>query len=47
MGTLEKLKPVALGPKRKNSATDERRDKILSQLTEQLKVVDAALGDAR
>ncbi|ESW60653.1 MAG: hypothetical protein Q27BPR15_10685 [Rhodobacter sp. CACIA14H1] len=44
MGTLEKLKLVALAPKRKKSATDERRDKMVSQLTEQLKVVEAALG---
>lgn len=47
MGALEKLKLVALAPKRKKSATNERRDKMVSQLTEQLKVVDAALGDAR
>ncbi len=44
MGTLEKLKLVALAPKRKKSATDERRDKMVSQLTEQLKVVEAVLG---
>ncbi len=44
MGTLEKLKLVALAPKRKKSATDERRDKMVSQLTEQLKVVEVALG---
>ena len=44
VGTLEKLKLVALAPKRKKSATDERRDKMVSQLTEQMKVVEAAQG---
>jgi hypothetical protein len=46
MGALEKLKLVALAPKRKKSATDERRDKMVAQLTEQLKLVEAALGGA-
>ncbi len=46
MGALEKLKLVALAPKRKKSATDERRVKMVSQLTEQLKVVEALLGGA-
>jgi hypothetical protein len=44
MGALEKLKLVALAPKRKKSATDERRDKMIGQLTEQLKQAEAALG---
>jgi hypothetical protein len=44
VGTLEKLKLVALAPKRKKSATDERRDKMVWQLTKQMKVVEAALG---
>lgn len=44
MGALEKLKLVAFAAKRKKSAADERRDKMTAQLTEQLKLVVAALG---
>jgi hypothetical protein len=31
MGTLDKLKLVVIAPKRKNSATEERRDKMVAQ----------------
>ncbi len=44
MGTLEKLKLVALAPKREKSATDERRAKLVEQLQEQLKMAEAMLN---
>jgi hypothetical protein len=44
MGTLEKLKLVALAPKREKSATDVRRAKLVEQLQEQLKMAEAMLN---
>ena len=44
MGTLDKLKFVAAAPKRKQSIAEERRQKMVQQLTEQLKLAEAALG---
>ena len=44
MGVLEKLKIVALAPKMKGTAEQERRKKLVEQLTEQLKLAEAALG---
>lgn len=44
MAVLEKLKLVTLGPKRKASAEQERRQKLVQQLSEQLKLAEAALG---
>ena len=44
MGTLERLKLVAPAPKRKKSATDERRGKLIEQLQEQLKMAEAMLN---
>ncbi len=47
MGTLEKLKRRAPALKPKKSVAEERPSKIVSQLMGQLKVVEAALVDAR
>lgn len=44
MGVLDKLKIVALSPKVKHSVEQNRRAKLAEQLTEQLKLVEAALG---
>ena len=44
MGVLDKLKIVALAPKVKRSVEQDRRVKLVEQLTEQLKIVEAALG---
>jgi len=44
MGVLEKLKIVALAPKVKGTVEQERRKKLIEQLTEQLKLAEAALG---
>lgn len=46
MGVLDKLKIVALAPKLKGTVEQERRKKLAEQLTEQLKLVEAALGGA-
>lgn len=46
MGVLDKLKIVALAPKVKHSVEQDRRVKLVEQLTEQLKIVEAALGGA-
>ena len=46
MGVLDKLKIVALAPKVKRSVEQDRRVKLVEQLTEQLKIVEAALGGA-
>ena len=46
MGVLDKLKIVALAPKVKRSVEQDRRVKLIEQLTEQLKIVEAALGGA-
>lgn len=46
MGVLDKLKIVALAPKLKRSVEQDRRVKLVEQLTEQLKIVEAALGGA-
>lgn len=46
MGVLDKLKIVALAPKVKRSMEQDRRVKLVEQLTEQLKIVEAALGGA-
>ena len=46
MGTLDKLKFVAVAPKRKQSIAEERRQKVVQQLTEQLKLAEAAMGGA-
>jgi len=43
---LDKLKIVALAPKVKRSVEQDRRVKLIEQLTEQLKIVEAALGGA-
>jgi hypothetical protein len=44
MGVLDKLKIVALAPKVKGSVEQNRRAKLAEQLTEQLKLAEAALG---
>ena len=44
MGVLEKLKIVALAPKVKGTVEQERRKQLAEQLTEQLKLAEAALG---
>jgi hypothetical protein len=44
MGVLDKLKIVALAPKVKRSVEQDRRAKLVEQLAEQLKLVEAALG---
>ena len=44
MGVLDKLKIVALAPKTKRSVEQDRRVKLVEQLAEQLKLVEAALG---
>ena len=44
MGVLDKLKIVALEPKVKRSVEQDRRVKLVEQLTEQLKLAEAALG---
>ena len=44
MGVLDKLKIVALAPKMKRSVEQDRRAKLVEQLAEQLKLVEAALG---
>lgn len=46
MGVLDKLKIVALAPKVKRSVEQDRRVKMVEQLAEQLKIVEAALGGA-
>lgn len=46
MGVLDKLKIVALAPKVKHSVEQDRRVKMVEQLTEQLRIVEAALGGA-
>ncbi len=47
MGVLDKLKIVALAQKVKGTVEQERRKKLAEQLTEQLKLVEAALGGAQ
>jgi hypothetical protein len=44
MGVLDKLKIVALAPRVKRSVEQDRRAKLVEQLAEQLKLVEAALG---
>lgn len=44
MGVLDKLKIVALATKTKGTVEQERRKKLAGQLTEQLKLAEAALG---
>jgi hypothetical protein len=44
MGVLDKLKIVALAKQVKGSVEQERRKKLAGQLTEQLKLAEAALG---
>ena len=44
MGVLDKLKIVALAPKMKRSVEQDRRAKLIEQLAEQLKLVEAVLG---
>ena len=44
MGVLEKLKIVALAKQVKGTVEQERRKKLAEQLTEQLKLAEAALG---
>ena len=44
MGVLDKLKIVALAPKLKRSVEHDRRVKLVEQLAEQLKIVEATLG---
>ena len=44
MGVLDKLTIVALAPKVKRSLEQDRRVKLVEQLAEQLKLVEAALG---
>jgi chromatin segregation and condensation protein Rec8/ScpA/Scc1 (kleisin family) len=46
MGVLNKLKIVALAPKVKASAEQDRRTKLVEQLKEQQKLAEAALGGA-
>ena len=44
MGVLDKLKIVALAKQVKGTVEQERRKKLVGQLTEQLKLAEAALG---
>jgi hypothetical protein len=44
MSGLSKLKIVALQPRKSVSAEQQRRNKLAEKLTEQLKLVEAALG---
>lgn len=44
MGVLDKLKIVALAKQVKDTVEQERRKKLADQLTEQLKLAEAALG---
>lgn len=44
MGSLDKLKIVAVLPKRAASAEQQRRNKLATKLAEQLKLAEAALG---
>ena len=44
MGMLDKLKIVAMVTKTKGTVEQERRKKLAGQLTEQLKLAEAALG---
>ncbi len=44
MGVLDKLKIVALAKEVKGTVEQERRKKLAEQLTEQLKLAEAALG---
>jgi hypothetical protein len=44
MGVLDKLKIVALAKQVKGTVQQERRKKLAEQLTEQLKLAEAALG---
>jgi hypothetical protein len=44
MGVLDKLKIVALAKQVKGTVEQERRKKLVRQLTEQLKLAEAALG---
>jgi hypothetical protein len=44
MGILDKLKIVAMVTKTKGTVEQERRKKLAEQLTEQLKLAEAALG---
>jgi hypothetical protein len=44
MGVLDKLKIVALAKQVKGTVEQERRKKLAGQLTEQLKLAEAALG---
>ena len=44
MGMLDKLKIVALAKQVKGTVEQERRKKLAEQLTEQLKLAEAALG---
>ena len=44
MGSLDKLKMVAVQPKRAASAEQQRRNKLATKLAEQLKLAEAALG---
>ena len=44
MGVLDKLKIVALAKQVKGTVEQERRKKLADQLTEQLKLAEAALG---
>jgi len=46
MGVLDKLKIVALAKQVKGTVEQERRKKLAGQLTEQLKLAEAALGGA-
>ena len=44
MGVLDKLKIVAMAKQVKGTVEQERRKKLVGQLTEQLKLAEAALG---
>ena len=44
MGVLDKLKIVAMVTKTKGTVEQERRNKLAEQLTEQLRLAEAALG---
>lgn len=44
MGVLDRLKIVAMVAKTKGTVEQERREKLAEQLTEQLKLAEAALG---
>lgn len=46
MSVLEKLKIVAVAPKKAVSAEQDRRNKLTRKLEEQLKIVEAKLGGA-